>query len=76
MVSLEETEGASLATSLTYFVNGAVNLIVAAGLEALATPPACLTSTRPKTVFRPVVSGVASPTVAILLWTVKGEVVI
>jgi len=47
---------------------------VAPRLETLATPPVCLTSAWPETVFGPVVSTSASPTVAILLWTVEGEV--
>ena len=76
MVRLKESKGASLATSPTHFVNGAVDLVVAASLETLATPPVGFTSAWPKAVFGPMVSGCASPTVAILLWAVKGEVVI
>ncbi len=74
VVCLEESKGAPLATSPAHLVNGAVNLVVAASLEALATPPVCVTSTWPKAVFRPMISSSASPAVAILLWTVKGEV--
>ena len=76
MVRLEESKGAPLATSLTQFVDGTVDLVMAASLEALATPPVGLASAWPKTVFRPVVSGGALPTVTILLWTVKGEMVV
>ncbi len=76
MVSLEESKGAPLATSLAQLVNGTVDLVVTASLEALAAPPACLASAWPKTILGPVVHGVASPTVTILLWSVKGEVVI
>ncbi len=76
VVRLEETKGASLATSSTQFIDGAVDFVVAASLETLATPPVGLASTWPKTVFRPVVGGCASPTIAILLWAVKGEVII
>ena len=76
MVGLEETERTPLATSVTQLVNGAVNLIMTARLEALATPSVHLASAWPKTVFGPVVSTSASPTVAILLWAVKGEMVL
>ncbi len=76
VVRLEESKGASLATSSTHFVNGTVDLVVAASLETLATPPTGHTSTWPKAVFGPMVSGCAPPTVTILLWAVKGEVVI
>ncbi len=74
MVSLEETKGAPLTTSPAHLVNGTVDLVVAACLETLATPSVHLTSAWPKAVFGPMVSGSASPAVAILLWTVKGEV--
>ncbi len=74
MVHLEESKGAPLATSLAQLVDGTVDLVMAASLETLATPPVRLTSTWPKAVFRPMVSGSASPAVTILLWTVKGEV--
>ena len=76
VVRLEEPKGAPLATSLAHLVDGAVDLIMTASLKALAAPPARLASTWPKTIFRPVVSGITSPTVAILLWGVKGEVVV
>ena len=76
VVRLEETKGAPLATSPTQFIDGAVDFIVAASLETLATPPVGLASARPKAVFRPVVGGGASPTITILLWTVKGEMVV
>ncbi len=42
--------------------------------ETLATPPIRLASAWPETVLGPVVSTSAPPTVAILLWAVKGEV--
>ena len=73
MVGLEEPEETPLATSLTQFVDRAVNLIVTARLEALTAPPGC---SRPKTIFRPMVGGIASPAVAIFLWAVEGEVVV
>ncbi len=76
MVSLEETKGAPLATGLAQLVDGAVNLIMTARLEALAAPPVRLASTWPEAILGPVVSGVASPAVAVLLWAVKGEMVI
>jgi len=76
VVGLKETEGAPLATSPTQLVDGAVNLVVTASLEALATPPVSLTSAQPKAVFRPVVGGIASPTIVILLWAVKREVIV
>ncbi len=75
MVRLEESKGAPLATSPTQFVDGAVDLVVAASLETLATPSIGLASTWPKAVFRPMVGGCASPAVAILLWTVKREMI-
>ena len=76
MVRLEESKGASLATSSTHFVNGTVDLVMAASLETLATPPVGLASTWPKAVFRPMVGGCASPAVAILLWAIKREMII
>ena len=76
MVSLEETKGASLATSLAQLVNGAINFVVAASLEALATPPVRLASPWPEAVLWPMVSGSASPTITIFLWAVKGEMVV
>ncbi len=76
VVRLEESKGAPLATSLTQFIDGAVDLIVAASLETLATPPVGLASTWPKAVFRPMVGGCASPTVTILLWTIKREMIV
>src|SRR6266702_3543843 len=76
VVCLEESKGTPLATGPAHLVDGAVDFVVAAGLEALATPPAGLAGSWPKAVFGPMVSGCASPTVVILLWAVKGEVVI
>src|SRR6266581_7326023 len=75
-VSLEETEGAPLPTSPAELIDRAVNLVVAAGLETLATPSVRLAGPRPEAVFRPMVGGSASPTIAILLWAVKGEMVV
>ncbi len=49
---------------------------MAASLETLATPPIGFASAWPKTIFGPMVGGGASPAVAILLWAVKGEVVV
>ncbi len=76
VVHLEESKGAPLATSSTQFVDGAVDLVVAASLETLATPPVGLASTWPKAVFRPVIGGCASPAITILLWAIKGEVIV
>ncbi len=76
MVSLEESEGAPLSTSPAEFVDRAVDLVVAASLETLATPPVRLAGPRPETVFWPMIGGRASPTIAILLWAVKGEMVV
>ena len=76
MVGLEETKGAPLATSSAHFIDRAVDLVMAASLETLATPPVGFASAWPKTVFGPMVSGCASPTVTILLWAVKGEMVV
>src|SRR6266702_5022196 len=76
VVHLEESKGAPLATSPTQFIDGAVDLVVAANLETLATPSVGLASTRPETVFRPMVGGRALPTIAILLWAVKGGMVV
>src|SRR6266702_3273623 len=47
-----------------------------AGLETLATPPVRLAGPWPEAVLWPMVSGSASPTIAILLWAVKGEMVV
>src|SRR6266702_4483210 len=74
VVRLKETKGTPLATSPTQFIDGAVDLVVTASLETLATPPVGLASTWPKTVSRPVIGGCASPAVTILLWAVKGEI--
>ena len=74
MVGLEEAVGAPLATSVAQLVNGAVDFVVAPRFKTLAAPPIRLASTWPKAVFGPMVSASASPTVAILLWAVKGEV--
>ena len=74
VVHLEESKGAPLATSAAQLVNGAVDFVVAPRFKALAAPPIRLASTWPKAVFGPMVSASASPTVAILLWTVKGKV--
>src|SRR6266702_5495821 len=76
MVRLEESKGAPLTTSPTHLVDGAVDFVMAAGFEALATPPVGLAGSWPKAVFGPMISGCASPTVAILLWAVKGEMVV
>jgi len=73
-VHLKETKGAPLATSAAQLVDGAIDLVVAARFETLAAPPVHLASARPKTILGPVVSTSALPTVAILLWAVKGEV--
>ena len=74
MVGLEETKGAPLATSSAQLIDGTVDFIVAARFEAFATPSACLASTWPKAILGPVVSSVASPTIAILLWAVERKV--
>ncbi len=74
MVGLEETEGAPLTTSAAQLIDGAVDLIMAPRFETLAAPLICLAGAWPETVLGPVVSSSALPTVAILLWTVKGEV--
>src|SRR6266702_1901948 len=74
VVGLEETKGAPLTTSVAQFIDGAVDFIVASNFQAFATPPLHRTSAWPETVFGPVVSTSASPTVAILLWAVEGEV--
>ena len=74
MVGLEETIGTPLTTSATQLVDGAVNFIVAPRFEALTAPPIRLASSWPETVLGPVVGTSASPTVAILLRTVKGKV--
>src|SRR6266581_7317250 len=76
MVRLEESKGTPLATGSAQLVDGAVDFVVAAGSEALATPPVGLAGSWPKAVFRPMISSCASPTVAILLWAVKGEMVV
>ena len=72
-MGLKETKGTPFTASPTQLVNGAVNLVMAARFEALAAPPCHLASAWPETVLGPVVHGIASPTVAILLWAVKGE---
>ena len=46
------------------------------GPETLATPPVRLTGPWPEAVLWPMVGGSALPTIAILLWAVKGEMVI
>ncbi len=74
VVGLEETKGAPLTTSAAQFIDGAVDFVVASRFQAFATPPPRLTSAWPETVFGPVVSTSASPTVAILLQAVEGEV--
>ncbi len=74
MVGLEETKGAPLTASAAQLIDGAVDFVVAPQFETLATPPIRLAGAQPETVFGPVVSTSASPTVAILLWTVKREV--
>ncbi len=43
VVCLEESKGTPLATGPAHLVDGAVDFVVAAGLEALATPPVGLT---------------------------------
>src|SRR6266702_320668 len=73
-MGLEETKRTPLATSLAQLIDGAVDFIATARLKAFDAPSICLTSTWPKTILGPVVSGVASPAVAILLWTVEGKV--
>ncbi len=74
MVGPKEAKGAPLTTSPAQLIDGAINLVVAASFEALATPPVGFASTGPKAVFRPMVSGRTSPAVTILLWAVKGKV--
>ncbi len=74
MVGLEETEGAPLTASVAQLIDGTVDFVVAPQFETLATPPIRLTGAQPEAVFGPVVSTSASPTVAILLWTVEREV--
>src|SRR6266702_4676782 len=76
VVCLEESKGTPLAAGPAYLINGAVDFVMAAGFEALATPPVGLAGSWPKAVFGPMISGCASPTVTILLWAVKGEVVV
>src|SRR6266702_1318383 len=76
MVSLEESEGAPLPTSPAELIDRAVDLVVAASLETLATPPVRLAGPQPEAVFQPMVGGSTSPTIAILLWAVKGEMVV
>ncbi len=76
VVGLEEAKGASLTTSPTQLVDGTVNLVVTARFEAFAAPPCRLASAWPETVLGPVVRSIALPTVAILQWAVKGEMVI
>ena len=74
MVSLEESEGAPLATSPAQLIDGAVDFVMATRLEAFAAPPVCGTGTWPETILRPVVGSIASPAVTVLLWAVEGEV--
>src|SRR6266702_1337539 len=76
MVSLEESEGAPLPTSPAELIDRAVDLVVTAGLETLATPPVRLAGPWPEAVLRPMVGGSTSPAIAILLWAVKGEMVV
>ena len=76
MMCLEESKGAPPATSLAHLVDGTVDLVVATSLETLATPPVRLAGPWPEAVLRPMVCGSASPTIAILLWAVKGEVIV
>jgi len=76
VVSLEESEGAPLATSPAQLIDGAVDFVMATRLEAFAAPPVCGTGTWPETILRPVVGSIASPAVTVLLWAVEGEVVV
>src|SRR6266702_892448 len=75
-MSLEESEGAPLPTCPAKLVDRAVDFVAAARLETLATPPVRLTGPQPEAVFWPMVGGSASPTIAILVWAVKGEMVV